>query len=88
MLYVCKVSFTIGRMKSTHKLNNRVREYRAQQGMTQTELAVQIGVTRQTIFSIEKGKYTPSVVLALRIAETFAASVEDLFQLVEEENNE
>ncbi len=56
--------------------------------MTQAELANQIGVTRQTILSIEKGKYTPSVALALQIAEIFEVRVEDLFQLIKEDNHE
>jgi len=51
--------------------------------MTQQELADRVGVTRQTIFSIEKGKYTPSVALALYLAEVFDVSVETLFQLRE-----
>ena len=49
--------------------------------MTQRELADQLGVTRQTVLSIEKGKYTPSVALALCLAEVFDVSVETLFQL-------
>ena len=49
--------------------------------MTQQELADRIGVTRQTVLSIEKGKYTPSVALALSIAEVFEVSVETLFEL-------
>ncbi len=49
--------------------------------MTQQELADRVGVTRQTILSIEKGKYTPSVALALQLAQVFAVPVEALFQL-------
>lgn len=49
--------------------------------MTQQELADRVGVTRQTIISIERGRYNPSVGLALRIAEAFGASVEELFQI-------
>lgn len=49
--------------------------------MTQQDLADRVGVTRQTILSIEKGKYTPSVALALSLAEAFDVSVETLFQL-------
>ena len=51
--------------------------------MTQQELADRVGVTRQTILSIEKAKYTPSVALALSLAEVFDVSVETLFQLNE-----
>ncbi len=57
-------------------------------GMTQQELAERVGVTRQTIISIERGKFRPSVELALRLARVFAAKVEELFELddpVEEE---
>ncbi len=55
--------------------------------MTQEELADRVGVTRQTILSIEKRKYTPSVALALSLAEVFDVSVEALFQLNKGENN-
>ncbi len=49
--------------------------------MTQQELADKVGVTRQTILAIEKGKYSPSVGLALRLAEVFETAVEQLFEL-------
>jgi putative transcriptional regulator len=52
--------------------------------MTQQELAERVGVTRQTILSIEKGKYNPSVGLALRLAEVFGVAVETLFEIDEE----
>ena len=55
--------------------------------MTQQELADRVGVTRQTILSIEKGKYTPSVALALCLAEVFNVSVETLFQLNKGKND-
>lgn len=55
--------------------------------MTQQELADRVGVTRQTILSIEKGKYTPTVGLALQLARVFGVSVEDLFQLEEGVDN-
>ena len=56
--------------------------------MTQEELADRVGVTRQTIISIEKGRYNPSVGLALRLAGAFRVSVEDLFQIDTEEDDE
>jgi putative transcriptional regulator len=68
-------------MKPRHDIRNAVRRHRALQGMTQQELADRVGVTRQTVLSIEKGKYTPSVALALALAEVFAVNVETLFQL-------
>ncbi len=51
--------------------------------MTQQELAEMVGVTRQTILSIERGNYNPSVELALRLARVFNTSVEKLFDLDE-----
>ena len=49
--------------------------------MTQQELADRVGVTRQTILSIERGRYNPSVGLALRIAAVFGVPVEELFEI-------
>ncbi|RPJ80243.1 MAG: transcriptional regulator [Acidobacteria bacterium] len=64
------------------KLKVNLRRYRFEAGdMTQQDLAERVGVTRQTIISIEKGKYEPSIRLALRLARLFRASVEDIFQL-------
>ena len=68
-------------MKPRHDIRNLVRQHRLMVGMTQQDLADRVGVTRQTILSIEKGKYTPSVALALCLAEVFDVSVETLFQL-------
>lgn len=71
-------------MKARHDLINQLKFYRLQAGdLTQEQLADRIGVTRQTILSIEKGRYTPSVALALRMAAVLGCSVEDLFQLKE-----
>jgi len=53
--------------------------FRKQKNITQEELSAAIGVTRQTIIAIEKGNYTPSVLLALKIAKYFKTSVEKLF---------
>ena len=49
--------------------------------MTQEELAEKVGVTRQTVIAIEKGNYTPSVALALKLAKVFKVPVEDLFKI-------
>jgi putative transcriptional regulator len=60
--------------------SNRVRQLREQQGtMTQSELGKAIGVTRQTVASIEQGKYSPSLESAFRIARVFGVSIEDVF---------
>lgn len=60
-------------------LYNRIQMYRTQAGLTQAELAERVGVTRQTIISIEKGNYEPSVLLALQLAATLNETVEVLF---------
>ncbi len=75
-------------MRPRHDIRNGVRRYRLLGGMTQQELADRVRVTRQTVLSIEKGKYTPSVALALRLAEVFDVSVETLFQLNKGENDD
>lgn len=64
-------------------VKNFVREYRTKNKITQEELVKEIGVTRQTIIAIEKGNYTPSVLLALKIAQYFKTSVDNLFVIEE-----
>jgi len=66
-------------MKETIK--NQVYELRTKSNITQEALAEALGVTRQTIIAIEKGNYTPSVILALKIAKFFKKAVEDIFQI-------
>ncbi len=60
-------------------MKNKIKVYRAMHDMTQEDLARKIGVTRQTILAIEKGKYVPSLDLAFRIARHFNASIEEVF---------
>jgi putative transcriptional regulator len=60
-------------------LANGVRDLRTHSGMTQQELADQVGVTRQTIIALEGEAYTPSLALALRVAQVFGKSVEKVF---------
>lgn len=62
-------------------VQNRVNELRNQQGITQEELAQHVGVTRQTIIAIERGNYTPSVILALKISTFFNRPLEEIFSL-------
>ncbi len=62
-------------------IKNKVNEYRTKVGLTQEELAVKIGVTRQTIIAIERGNYTPSVLLAMKLAGVFKVPVETLFSI-------
>jgi putative transcriptional regulator len=68
-------------------MNNRLREMRENAGITQEELASHAGVSRQTIISIEKGKYNPSITLAYRLSKLFNMSIEELF-LLDERSNE
>ena len=75
-------------MRSRQDVRNHVRRHRRQlHDMTQQELADRVGVTRQTILSIERGQYNPSVGLALRIAETFGVAVEVLYEIEGEEHH-
>lgn len=67
-------------------LYNRLKEYRAKINVNQQEMGTLVGVSRQTISQIERGDYSPSVTLALKIAKVFDARVEDIFQYEEEEN--
>ncbi|AMM54642.1 helix-turn-helix transcriptional regulator [Pyrococcus kukulkanii] len=60
-------------------MKNRLREFREAYGLTQEELARALGVTRQTIIAIEKGKYDPSLKLAFKIARFFGVKIEDIF---------
>jgi len=62
-------------------IKNSVYTLRIKKNMTQEELAGKIGVTRQTIIAIEKGNYTPSVLLALKVAEVFKIPVEGIFHV-------
>jgi putative transcriptional regulator len=62
-------------------MKNNLRVQRAIMNITQSELAEMIQVSRQTINTIESGKYVPSTVLALKMAKVFAVSVEDIFTL-------
>lgn len=61
-------------------MRNLVKEFRARDGLSQQELADRLGVSRQTIISIEKGRYSPSLALAFAIARVFSSPVEGIFQ--------
>ncbi|PIR89249.1 MAG: transcriptional regulator [Candidatus Harrisonbacteria bacterium CG10_big_fil_rev_8_21_14_0_10_40_38] len=63
------------------KIENQVLDFRNKKGITQEELAEAVGVTRQTIIAIEKGNYSPSILLALKIAKFFNEPVEKIFYL-------
>ena len=66
---------------SNSPISNNIRKLRFENGeMSQQALADAIGVTRQTVFAIEKGKYSPSLEVAFRIAETFSVPLDKVFQ--------
>ncbi len=66
-------------------LLNHIKQHRARLDLTQADLAGLVGVRRQTILAIERGKYVPSALLAFRIARALAMGVEDLFELGDDE---
>ena len=71
-------------MRPRYDIANNLKLYRLKTGdLTQAQLAQLVGTTRQTILSIEKNRYTPSVGLALRMAQVLNTTVEELFKLKE-----
>ena len=67
-------------------LFNQLKEYRSRLGINQTEMGKLAGVSRQTISLIERGDYSPSVALALKLAKICRVQVEDIFQYEEEQH--
>ena len=65
-------------------MKNRIEEIRSARGIRQEELARQMGVSRQTISSLENGRYNPSILLARKIAKFFGMTIEDVFIFEEE----
>ncbi|HUW86194.1 MAG TPA: helix-turn-helix transcriptional regulator [Methanoregula sp.] len=69
-------------------MRNRIKVYRALHNLTQEALADQLGVTRQTILAIEKGKYDPSLELAFRISQLFKVPIDKMFFYEAEQENQ
>ena len=69
-------------------LYNRLKEYRARLGVNQQQMGALVGTSRQTIIQIERGDYSPSVTLALKLARACGVRVEDIFQYEEERTDE
>lgn len=82
LCYFCKACFAIGGVL----LNTKIKELRKKHKLSQEELAMAVGTTRQTITSIECGKYTASLVLAYKIARHFNMSIEDVFDFSDVED--
>ena len=72
-------------IKPDKEIKNRLKSYRAKHNLTQEELAKKLGITRQTVIVMEKGKYNPSLHLAFRIVELFNCRIEDIFTFVDKE---
>lgn len=66
-------------------MKTRIRELRAKTGITQEELAQKVGVRRETIVFLEKGKYNPSLKLAYKVARTLGSTIEEVFTFEEED---
>ena len=67
-------------------MENRLGQYRTQKGWTQQELADRVEVSRQTIISLERGRYNPSILLAYKLSREFDIVIEDLFIFTGKEN--
>lgn len=67
-------------------MNNNLEKIRKERGINQEELANALEVSRQTIISLEKGRYNPSIILAFKIAKFFNMKIEDVFIYEENEN--
>ena len=75
-------------MSNHPELANRLKDFRTAANLTQAELAERVMVSRKTINTIENGVFAPSVILALRIAQSLSCSVEDLFELKPEQSGD
>ena len=67
-------------------MKTKIREYRVRHGLTQEELARKVGVRRETIVFLEKGRYNPSLFLAFRISKILQVKIEELFEFDERES--
>lgn len=75
-------------LRKEHVVKNRLEELRKQRGIKQEDLASVLEVSRQTIGSLENGRYNPSIILAFKIARYFQMSIEEIFIYEEESENE
>ena len=83
----CKARYTIFIWKEGDILQTRIAEFRKNRGVTQEELADAVSVTRQTIISLENGKYKASLILAHKLAQFFEVAIEEMFIFDKEEEN-
>ena len=84
-----EVKYTLRKVSFTKKvgvyMENLVRDKRMALGMTQDELSEMLNVSRQTIISLEKGRYNPSITLAFKLSKLFNCTIEDIFIYEEED---
>ena len=85
--YAVIVKLTLHTAERRNTVKNRIEEIRKQRGIRQDELAKLMGVSRQTISSLETGRYNPSIFLAWKIARYFEMSIEEVFIFEEEDLN-
>ena len=81
---IANVKLTLLFKRRLHILNNKVAELRKERKMTQQALADLLEVSRQTVISLENGRYNPSIMLAHKIAVTFGLTIEEVFIFEEE----
>jgi len=70
------------------KLTNHIKQHRARLDLTQQDLAERVGVRRQTILAVEKGKYVPSALLAFQIADVLGMKVDELYEMEKGEGSQ
>lgn len=87
LCYIVIVKLTLHIRERSDSVKNRIEEIRKQRGIRQDELARLMGVSRQTISSLETGKYNPSIFLAWKIARYFGMTIEDVFIFEEDDLN-
>ena len=71
--------------KKNEKIKNRIPLLRAERGWSQQEVATRVGISRQTVASLEKNRYNPSLILAFEISLLFETTITDVFEYVKEE---
>lgn len=86
MLKILDIMLKICYINDMKLFECRLREFRAVRGITQEQLAAEVGVVRQTIAYIERGEYMPSLGLAYKLARYFDSSIEEIFKLEKEIN--
>jgi putative transcriptional regulator len=83
--FECKVHFTFRHSARRKPVKNRIEEIRKAKGIRQEEFARSMGVSRQTISSLENGRYNPSILLAYKIARYFDMTIEEVFCFEDED---